>query len=228
MNNNSTISHKFTINDLVIKSSPHRHQSQDTPSATKDTRDTTTDTSDTISVGVVVNACGPWGGKLVDAFATKIENSYGKAITALPVKARKRSIFMFHSPKIKSCLPLARPSTPLVIDTNGVWFRSEGHQGNFICGVSPGVGDPDEDCVDEDCLRHADDNLFQDIIWPTLCNRVPVFEEIKMKSSWAGFYEINTLDEVKYNILYANVIKVSKLMHILLFLEWHSRAAHRL
>ena len=47
---------------------------------------------------------------------------------ALPVEARRRSVFMFDArSELADC--------PLVIDTTGVWFRPEGD--GFICGISP-------------------------------------------------------------------------------------------
>ena len=46
-----------------------------------------------------------------------------------PVRPRKRCIFFF------KCKDPRRPRAPMVIDYNGVYFRSEGE--NYICGVSP-------------------------------------------------------------------------------------------
>jgi glycine/D-amino acid oxidase-like deaminating enzyme len=83
-----------------------------------------------------------------------------------------------------------------------VWFRPEGTGGKFIAGLSPAVGDPDPDCVSDDALSLPDHSMFQETIWPTLFNRVPAFEELKLKSTWAGFYELNTLDEV---CMYINI-----------------------
>ena len=69
-----------------------------------------------------VNAAGPWA-----------PASRAGSASSLPVRARRRCVFVFACPT-----PLER--CPLVIDTSGVWFRPEGTN-RFICGVSP---DPDE------------------------------------------------------------------------------------
>jgi FAD-dependent oxidoreductase domain-containing protein 1 len=78
---------------------------------------------------------------------------------------------------------------PLTVDPSGVWFRPEGRV--FICGVSP--EDKDEPpAVDLDAIDEAP---WEDIVWPTLAQRVPAFEEAKRLNAWAGFYDYNTLDQ---------------------------------
>jgi FAD-dependent oxidoreductase domain-containing protein 1 len=32
------------------------------------------------------------------------------------------------------------------------------------------------------------------VIWPALAARVPQFEALKLRSAWAGYYEMNTFD----------------------------------
>ena len=54
-----------------------------------------------IAAPVFVNACGPWSGKIVDLFASRCARPH--SISPLPVKPRKRSVFMFHR---KPCAPL--------------------------------------------------------------------------------------------------------------------------
>ena len=116
-----------------------------------------------------VNAGGPWAAAV--ARWAGIE---------LPVRARRRSVFSF------SC-PDALPGCPLVIDTSGIWFRPEGHQ--FICGFSPDeADDPDDAPLD------VQYDAFDNFIWPTLAERVPAFEAIRMTGAWAGYYEMNTFD----------------------------------
>jgi FAD-dependent oxidoreductase domain-containing protein 1 len=104
----------------------------------------------------------------------------------LPVVPRKRDVFVFDSPaQLAGC--------PLVIDPSGVWFRPEGR--GFIAGAPPrsvedgGPGDPDEPP-----LHAIDHTLFDTHIWPVLAHRVPAFEALRLRSAWAGYYEMNPFD----------------------------------
>lgn len=110
----------------------------------------------------------------------------------LPVKPRKRCIFFFHCAAKEGVPPVA----PLTVDPSFVYFRSEGSGENatFLCGVSPGH-EQDPDIYNHQSLEDADHHLFEDIIWPALFHRVPAFGEIKIRSSWAGLYEYNILDQ---------------------------------
>jgi glycine/D-amino acid oxidase-like deaminating enzyme len=105
---------------------------------------------------------------------------------AWPVRARKRDVFVFDSPAVL-------PGCPLLIDPGGVWCRPEGR--GYIAGAPPraladgGPGDPDE--PDLQAIDHA---LFEQVIWPALANRVPAFEALRLRSAWAGYYEMNDFD----------------------------------
>jgi FAD-dependent oxidoreductase domain-containing protein 1 len=99
---------------------------------------------------------------------------------ALPVRARKRDVFVLDS-------PAALPGCPLLIDPSGVWLRPEGV--GFLAGAPPRDGDPDNAPLD--AIDHA---LFDDRLWPTLAARVPAFEALRVRSAWAGYYEMNTFD----------------------------------
>jgi glycine/D-amino acid oxidase-like deaminating enzyme len=99
----------------------------------------------------------------------------------LPVRARKRDVFVFHS-------PARLPDCPLVIDPSGLWFRPEGR--GFICGAPPRGEDPDDAP-----LEAIDHGLFDEWIWPRLAARVPVFEALRRTHAWAGYYEYNTFDQ---------------------------------
>lgn len=122
-----------------------------------------------VACGTLVNAAGPQAG-LVAALAG-IE---------LPVRPRKRSVFVFKTPAVL-------PNFPLLIDSNGVWVRPEGE--TFIAGVSPTEAE-DVDATDFD----VDHGFFDDPIWPTIAARVPALETLKLVGNWAGHYEVNTLD----------------------------------
>ena len=102
---------------------------------------------------------------------------------ALPVAAKKRDVFVLDCPT-----PL--PGCPLVIDPAGVWFRPEGR--GFLAGApprEPWPGDPDEPPLDA-----VDHGLFDEVLWPRLAARVPAFEALRVRSAWAGYYEMNAFD----------------------------------
>lgn len=110
----------------------------------------------------------------------------GRSIAAmagidLPVFPRKRFIYVF------DCRDEIE-NVPLTIDPTGVWFRPEGTQ--FIAGVSP---EEQDDPNAEDF--ELDYRLFEDLIWPTLAERVPSFEAIKLVRAWAGHYDYNVFDQ---------------------------------
>lgn len=98
----------------------------------------------------------------------------------LPVRARKRDVFVFDAKAdLAAC--------PLVIDPSGIWFRPEGRR--FICGAPPRGDD-----IDDALLEAIDHGLFDEVIWPRLAHRVPAFEALRVVSAWAGYYEFNTFD----------------------------------
>ncbi|KAL6432438.1 hypothetical protein ACFW04_006788 [Cataglyphis niger] len=102
----------------------------------------------------------------------------------LPVVPRKRYVYCFHCPDGPGL------NTPLTIDPSGTYFRRDGLAGNYIGGKSP---EPDEEPSVENL--DVDHEFFDNKVWPALAHRVPSFENLKVKSSWAGYYEYNTFDE---------------------------------
>lgn len=124
-----------------------------------------------VRCGMFVNTCGAWGARHVA----------GMAGIALPVFAKKRSVFYF------DCATKLR-RFPLLIDTSGVWVRPEGE--GFIAGYSP------DDETETDQGRDFDVNWgeFEEVIWPSLAARIPAFEAIKPGRAWAGHYDMNLLD----------------------------------
>jgi len=99
----------------------------------------------------------------------------------IPVTARKRCVFVF---KCRETLP----GCPLVIDPSGLWFRPEGDR--FICGIPPPLDAPV--AVDD---FEVDHNLFEELLWPLLAQRVPAFESIACVGAWAGHYDYNAFDQ---------------------------------
>jgi glycine/D-amino acid oxidase-like deaminating enzyme len=127
---------------------------------------------DTIGAGAIVLAAGARAGRVAKL-----------AGVDLPVEGRKRTGFVVHCRN-------APAGMPLTTDTTGVWIRPEGQY--HICGWSP----PEE----QDRTADPDDfepehGYFDDVVWPALANRIPVFEETKVIRAWAGHYDHNTLDQ---------------------------------
>jgi glycine/D-amino acid oxidase-like deaminating enzyme len=127
-------------------------------------------TGERIPCGALVNAAGASG-------AARLAAGMGFEI---PVHSRKRCVFQFHARE-------RIPRCPLVIDTSGVYFRTEGDA--YLCGVSPPeADDPDSDDFDVDWPQ------FDEIIWPALAHRVPAFEALRVGRAWAGHYDLNVFD----------------------------------
>ncbi|MEP6470317.1 MAG: FAD-binding oxidoreductase [Chloroflexota bacterium] len=123
-----------------------------------------------IAADWVVNAAGPRAAEVA-----------AMAGLQLPVHPRKRHVYHFE------CRQQLRPA-PLTIMPSGVYFRPEGEA--WIAGYSPREGEADPDTLDLD----ADRSQFDDFIWPQLASRVPAFESVRLLDTWAGHYEVNTLD----------------------------------
>ncbi len=141
-----------------------------------------------ISCGAFVNCAGPHGS--VVASMAGLE---------LPVEPRQRSVFLF------DCREPLGQTPPLTIDTSGVWLRSEPPY--YLAGAVP----VDDTRVDHDDFRVRHDE-FNEQIWPALAHRIPQFDKISVKRSWAGHYAYNTLDhnavvgpaEAVPNFIFAN------------------------
>ncbi|MFS8038605.1 NAD(P)/FAD-dependent oxidoreductase [Xanthobacter sp. AM11] len=125
---------------------------------------------ETIACGAVVNAAGA-GGRAIAASAG----------ICLPVHMKKRMIFTFTAED-----PV--PGCPLLIDPTGTYVRPEGR--GFLCGAAPAPEhDPDSDDFE------VDHTLFEDVVWPALAARIPVFERIRPGRAWAGHYDMNAFDQ---------------------------------
>jgi FAD-dependent oxidoreductase domain-containing protein 1 len=99
----------------------------------------------------------------------------------LPVSAKKRDVFVLDS-------PASLPNCPLIVDPSGVWMRPEGRC--FLAGAPPRGDDADDAPLDAIDLEQ-----FDALLWPTLAARIPAFEALRVRSAWAGYYEMNTFDQ---------------------------------
>ena len=118
---------------------------------------------------IMVNAAGPYAGEVGRMVGIEI-----------PVAPVRRMVYLFKPPR------LFEYNLPLTIDTSGVYFLHEtGRQ--ILTGKSrleepPGVN------------FTWDRSYFNEVIWPLIAHRVPLFNELKLMSGWAGLYEINQSD----------------------------------
>ena len=123
-----------------------------------------------VACGAFVDAAGASG-------AATLARGLGVEI---PVRSRKRCVFVFEAKeRFEGC--------PLVVDTTGVYVRPEGR--TYLAGFSP-VEPDDPDSDDFDVVW----SQFDDVIWPALAHRIPAFESLRLTSAWAGHYDLNIFD----------------------------------
>ncbi|CTQ31315.1 NAD(P)/FAD-dependent oxidoreductase [Jannaschia rubra] len=119
---------------------------------------------------IVVNAAGTRGAQVARM-----------AGLDLPVEPRKRYTWVFEAAR-----PLDR-DLPLTIDPSGIHVRSDGAA--YMAGATPDH-DP---AVDPDDFA-GDWSIWEEHVWPLLATRIPAFEEIRIKRSWVGHYDLNVFD----------------------------------
>lgn len=133
-----------------------------------------------VACGDLVNCAGS-GGPALAALAG----------LAIPVQAKRRSVFSFAS-------RTALPGCPLLIDTSGVWMRPDGPARpdgqSFIGGWSPPAADDPDWRDDDPASQEIDWHLFEEVVWPALAARIPALEEIRPGRAWTGPYDMNLLD----------------------------------
>lgn len=128
-------------------------------------------TGDVIACGHVVNAAGTRGAQVA-----------AMAGIGIPVEPRKRYTFIFEAAQ-----RLDR-DLPLTIDPVGVHVRTDGQY--YMAGCPP----QDDQPVDPTDFTE-DHSIWEDHVWPTIATRIPQFEAVKLRNSWAGHYDYNTLDQ---------------------------------
>ncbi len=126
---------------------------------------------ETIACGQVVNAAGTRGAQVA-----------AMAGIGIPVEPRKRYTFIFEAAQ-----RLDR-DLPLTIDPSGVHMRTDGQY--YMAGCPP----EDDQPVDPTDFTE-DHSIWEDHVWPTIATRIPQFEAVKLRNSWAGHYDYNTLDQ---------------------------------
>lgn len=127
---------------------------------------------ETISTPIVVNAAGPWAGRLIASLNLRVQ-----------VEPMRQMLF-------RATLPRTWPHRfPMVVDPGGVHWRHEDP-------VSP--TDPDRIIVaftrwDEPHGENfeADLSRWDREFFPALVRRVPAFRELKDVGGWAGLYEMS-------------------------------------
>ena len=129
------------------------------------------------------------GGRIECGYAVNAAGPYARAVATmagvnLPVYPDKHCIFVFECEQ-------PPPNCPLIIDPTGVYVRPEGRY--FLAGAPHSDSEPAGDAVSDPTLD-VDHDLFDSVVWPTLAARVPAFESIRLRSAWAGFYEMNAFD----------------------------------
>jgi glycine/D-amino acid oxidase-like deaminating enzyme len=145
------------------------------------------------TTGARVAAAVDAGGERFEADAVVIAGGAWSAPLAarlgfdLPVRARKRDVFVFTSPARLGGHDGDAAPCPLLVDPSGFWFRPEGR--GFICGAPPLDDDAD------DLPLEPDHRLFEEFLWPQLAARVPAFEALRVTHAWSGYYEYNTFDQ---------------------------------
>jgi len=99
----------------------------------------------------------------------------------LPVEAVKQSVYLFDS-------PFDGGKSPFIFTPDGLFFRREGS--GYIAGQSIGRN-PKGVALDD---FEIDFEVFEAELWPKLAFRVQAFEELRLRSGWAGHYDMSMFD----------------------------------
>jgi glycine/D-amino acid oxidase-like deaminating enzyme len=126
-------------------------------------------TGDALSAPRVLNGTGAWG--------TQLAQTCGVQLPIIPVM---RQVFVVET--------TVRPDgiLPGIFFPSGLYCFHE-RAGQFMIGKSL-PGDP----VGFDFTPHR--QVFAEQMWPELVEYMPSFDRLKVLRSWAGLYDVNTLD----------------------------------
>jgi len=126
-------------------------------------------TGGAISAGTVLVAAGAWTPSLVSPLGVD-----------LPVIPVMRTVYVVGSTVATAGLPS--------------WFLPDGAyalpEGASTWAMA---WSRDTDPVGFD-FTPAGHDRFEDVVWPELVRHVPAFDALRVESSWAGLYDVNTLD----------------------------------
>ncbi|GAV06084.1 hypothetical protein RvY_16119 [Ramazzottius varieornatus] len=109
----------------------------------------------------------------------------GIRVIQCPIEKRKRYIYMFHCPEGP------RLSFPILVDPNGLYVRREGINGMYMCSYTPRSNQQEPDPDDP----NSGEEFFNNVLWPKLVYRAPVFSKLKLRGSWHTFYDYNYFDQ---------------------------------
>ncbi len=127
----------------------------------------TLDTGEQINATHFVNATGAWSGEVAKLFGME-----------LPISPVRRFEHYFTAGSPVEHLPYVKDEARLA-------FRSEGK------GFSGGLVDGS---VTRGFNFDVDHDYFENVVWPAVAHRFPVFEAAKCHRTWSGLYEVNELD----------------------------------
>ncbi len=99
----------------------------------------------------------------------------------LPVAPIKQCVYLFDS-------PFDVGKSPFIFTPDGVFFRREGS--GYLAGLSIGK-EPAPVAVDD---FEMDFGVFEEELWPRLAFRVQPFEELRLRTGWAGHYDMSMFD----------------------------------
>ncbi|MCL4122945.1 UNVERIFIED_CONTAM: hypothetical protein GTU68_004491 [Idotea baltica] len=136
-----------------------------------------------IKCAVCVIAAGAWSKEVGMMCGIGTEEEGIRAVP-IPVEPRKRFVYCVKVPDGPGL------NCPLVIDPNKSYFRREGLADLYLCGRSPEADE--EPSVDD---LSVDYSYFEEKVWPSIAERCKKFENLKVQSAWAGYYDYNTFDQ---------------------------------
>ncbi|KPI93884.1 hypothetical protein RR46_13049 [Papilio xuthus] len=100
----------------------------------------------------------------------------------LPIQQREYDIYNIEDENIKASI-----STPVIMDTSGLWLQPNTLENNFMCGFTPMSNNSVKELLT--------DKFYEEIIRPSLSNRYPNFQDHQIKKIRTEFQDCNTYDE---------------------------------